>query len=65
MKFKYVSDNIIVCPNFVPPHIEQQLRIELMNNRGNFSAPMWFSSDRKYKYNQMFCDSQILCHEID
>tara|TARA_R100001440_G_scaffold72566_1_gene96552 strand:+ start:4274 stop:4891 length:618 start_codon:yes stop_codon:yes gene_type:complete len=51
MKFKYISDNIIVCPNFVPPHIEQELRIELMNNRGNFSTPSWWTSDKKYKYN--------------
>ena len=44
MNYEYVSDNIIICKNFLPDTMLQKIKIDLMNNRGNFGIPNW--SDR-------------------
>ena len=44
MNYEYASDNIIICKNFLPDTMLQKIKIDLMNNRGNFGIPNW--SDR-------------------
>ena len=40
MNYEYVSDNIIICKNFLPDTMLQKIKIDLMNNRGNFGIPI-------------------------
>tara|TARA_R100000544_G_C2206237_1_gene49423 strand:+ start:146 stop:784 length:639 start_codon:yes stop_codon:yes gene_type:complete len=46
MKFEYLSSNIIICENFLPPMYLQDIKIELLNNRKRFNIPTW-SEQRK------------------
>ena len=41
MNYEYVSENIIICKNYLPKPMLDLIKIDLLNNRGNFDLPMW------------------------
>ena len=45
MNYEYVSENIIICKNFLPDPMLQKIKIDLLNNRGRFDIPNWSDSD--------------------
>ena len=47
MNFQYLSSNIIICENFLPPMYLQDIKIELLNNRKRFNIPTWSVLENK------------------
>ena len=45
MKYEYVSENLIICKNFLPDPMLQKIKIDLLNNRGRFNIPSWSDSN--------------------
>ena len=45
MNYEYVSENIIICKNFLPDPMLQKIKIDLLNNRGRFNIPSWSDSN--------------------
>jgi len=41
MNYEYVSENIIICKNFLPDNMLQKIKIDLLNNRNRFNIPSW------------------------
>ena len=41
MNYEYVSENIIICKNYLPKPMLDLIKIDLLNNRGNFDLPVW------------------------
>ena len=41
MNYEYVSENIIICKNFLPNNMLQKIKIDLLNNRNRFDIPNW------------------------
>jgi hypothetical protein len=63
MKYKYISDNIITCENFLPPLELQKIKIELMNNRVSFGPAVWSSKSNNIGETVEFFSS--LCGGVD
>ena len=41
MRYEYISENIIICENYLPEHMIQKINIDLLNNRMNFTSSKW------------------------
>jgi len=41
MNYEYISENIIICKNYLPDSMLDLIKIDLLNNRGNFDLPVW------------------------
>ena len=41
MNYEYISENIIICKNYLPDSMLDLIKIDLLNNRVNFDLPVW------------------------
>lgn len=41
MRYSYASENIIMCDDFLPPHILQNIKSDLHRNINSFGEPEW------------------------
>ena len=56
MKYEYVSENIIICKNFLPQHMLDNINIDLLNNRNRFGVPNWgIDNTDKSQYFSSYC----------
>ena len=56
MRYEYVSENIIICKNFLPQHMLDNINIDLLNNRNRFGIPNWgIDNTDKSQYFSSYC----------
>jgi hypothetical protein len=56
MRYEYASENIIICKNFLPPHMLQKINIDLLNNRSKFGIPNWaIDNEDRPQYFSTYC----------
>jgi hypothetical protein len=51
MKYESISDNIILCKNFLPDSVIDLLYVDFLNNRSLFKTSTWKESNPKKKDN--------------
>ena len=48
MKYQQISDNIIICENYLPQQMLNLIKVDLLNNRTRFNLPYWTDSTLNY-----------------
>jgi len=48
VNYEYVSENIIICQNYLPSSILDLVKIDLLDNKTNFDLPMWSDNTKNF-----------------
>jgi hypothetical protein len=62
MNYKFLSPNVIMAENFLPPLALQKIKIDLLNNRSRFGIPKWSNPDGTKESDEFYSKS---CGALD
>ena len=54
MRYEYVSENIIICKDFLPPVIFENVQNDLIKNINAFKMPEWYGVNTLTKQKEKY-----------